>query len=114
MTGRVRWLIEFYADPRGNCPVAEFLDALPPEERAKLARVLALLGEFGPTLGMPHARPVAGLWELRAGAGRLFYVAHAGRRFIVLHGYRKRTRQAPAREIETARRRWAEYLERDR
>ena len=55
-----------------------------------------------------------GLWELRAGAGRLFYAAHAGQRFIVLHGHRKKGRKAPRNEIETALRRWSDFLERER
>jgi phage-related protein len=75
--------------------------------------VLDLLQEFGPLLGMPHARPVGDLWELRAGPGRLFYFAYMGRRFIILHGYRKQGPKAPKREIETAMRRWADFLERE-
>jgi phage-related protein len=68
-------------------------------------------------LQMPHARPVAGqrgLWELRAGAIRLFYFAHTGQRFIVLHGFRKKSRKTPRREIVTAERRRSEFLERER
>ncbi len=62
--------------------------------------------------GLPHARPIdAGLWELRAGAARLFYFAYINRRFIMLHGYRKQSQKAPRQEIETARRRWAAFLE---
>jgi phage-related protein len=36
-----------------------------------------------------------------------------GRRFIVLHGYHKRSQAAPRREIETARRRWIRFLEKE-
>ena len=63
---------------------------------------------------MPHARPIAGLWELRPGPNRFFYVAVRGRHFVILHGYRKRSQAAPQREIETAQRRWADLLERDK
>jgi phage-related protein len=76
--------------------------------------VLDLLKERGIALGLPYARPIEEFWELRAGAGRLFYVAYTGRRFIVLHGYYKKTRKAPRREIETARRRWVQFLESER
>jgi phage-related protein len=108
------WLIEFYTDSRGQAPAYEFVLSLPKRDRAELLRVLDLLQEFGLGLGMPHARPIAGLWELRAGAGRLFYVAVSGRRFVVLHGYLKHGQRVPRGEIETAGRRWADYLERER
>ncbi|RIK38231.1 MAG: type II toxin-antitoxin system RelE/ParE family toxin [Chloroflexi bacterium] len=108
------WQVEFYADSRGRCPALTFVQSLPKKEQAELLRVLELLQEFGLQLGMPHARPIAGLWELRAGPGRLFYVAHIGRRFIILHGYRKQSQAAPRREIETAHRRWADFLEQER
>jgi phage-related protein len=110
---RPAWRIEFYTDMRGRSPALDFLRSLPKREQAELLRVIDLLQEFGVQLGMPHARPIAGLWELRGGAGRLFYVAHTGRRFIILHGYRKQSQKAPQQEIETAQRRWADFLERE-
>ena len=66
-----RWTAEYYTDARGKAPVLEFIDSLPDQEQAELVRAVGLLEEFGIYLKMPHARPVAGLWELRAGAGRL-------------------------------------------
>jgi hypothetical protein len=76
----------------------------------------ALLASCGcMALGDPHARPISDkLWELRAGAGRIFYVALTGRRFTLLHAYIKKSRKAPEREIETARRRLADLLEREK
>ena len=109
------WTVEFYRDARGRSPAREFLPQLPKPERADMLRAIDLLQEFGLALRLPHARPVErGLWELRAGAGRLFYVAHAARRFIVLHGYRKKGRKAPRNEIELALKRWSDFLERER
>ena len=114
MTPPTEWAVEFYTDARGNSPVEEFLQSLSKRERTEAARAMGLLREFGLLLGMPHARPVGGLWELRAGAGRIFYFAHTGRRFILLHAYRKKGRKTPKREIETAQRRWADFVERER
>ncbi len=108
------WVIQFYRDRRGRKPAEEFLDSLSAEENAEALRLIRLLREYGIALGMPHARPVAGLWELRPGPNRFFYVAVTGRRFVVLHGYRKQSQTAPQREIETAKRRWAELLEREK
>ena len=111
---QIPWVVQFYKDRRGNIPVEDFLNTLPERERLEVLRVIDLLEVYGLALGMPHARPIAGMWELRAGSGRIFYVAAVGRRFILLHGYRKRSQAAPQREIETAQRRWAEVLEREK
>lgn len=108
------WVIQFYRDRRGRIPVEDFLNTLPERERLEALRVIDLLEIYGLTLGMPHARPIAGMWELRAGPGRVFYVAVTGRRFILLHGYRKKSQAAPQHEIETARRRWADLLEQEK
>lgn len=65
---------------------------------------------------MPYARHLRGkVWELRVKAAgnayRLLYAAVVGRRFVLLHGFSKKTDKTPAREIETAERRLADYLE---
>ena len=106
------WLVEFHTDARGRTPAVEFLDSLQVKERAVIARVIDLLRVYGPLLSSPYTRQVEGkLWELRAGAGRLFYFLHTGKRFIILHGYRKKTRKAPPKEIAIAKRRMSEYLQ---
>ena len=110
-TRQAGWSVESYTDRRGKSAPVEFIESSPAKERAKVARTLELLQEFGLALGLPHAWPIEGLWELRAGTGRLFYFAHTGRRFIILHGYHKKGRKAPRREIETALRRMALFLE---
>lgn len=110
------WAIEFYINAQGKSPVVEFLDTLPVAERARVRNALRLLREFGVLLQMPHARPVTGhpkLWELRAGAIRLFYLSQVGRRFVILHGFRKKSNRAPIREIAAAERRMAEVVERE-
>jgi phage-related protein len=108
------WAIGFYKDARGNTPAREFLSAPPDNEQAVVLRVFALLRSSGPALGMPHVRPIGGLWEVRAGANRFFYFAFTGRRFIVVHGYRKKGQKAPKQEIQTAQRRMSDFLERQR
>ena len=115
MPEQASWKVEFYRDARGHSPAWEFLQQLPGVERAKLLAVIDLLQEFGVSLRFPHTRLIEkGLWELRAGPGRLFYVALVGRRLVILHGYRKKSQKAPRREIEAALRRWADLLEREK
>ena len=109
-----RWSVEFYVDERGRAPAKEFIQGLPAKERAQVARVIEFLRDYGQDLGMPHARPVEGkLWELRAGAGRLFYFLYTGRRAILLHGFRKKSQRAPQREIATALRRMVDFQSRE-
>jgi phage-related protein len=110
------WVIVSYQDGRGRRPVNEFLDALPPRDRARVVRTIELLKTYGTELGMPYVRHLTGkLWELRVSSGRLayrvLYFAHTGRRLVLLHAFSKKTRKTPRREIEVALRRMAELLE---
>jgi phage-related protein len=112
LTKQSVWSVEFYTDIHGRSPVQEFINDLSAREQAAVYRTIRLLHEFGVHLPMPHAKPIErGLWELRVDHSRLFYFAHIGRRFIILHGYRKHSQKAPQREIETAERRRADFLE---
>ncbi|MHB0858090.1 MAG: type II toxin-antitoxin system RelE/ParE family toxin [Anaerolineae bacterium] len=100
MASQKPWIVEYYEDARGRAPALEFLDSLSPGDKAALVRVIDLLEEFGVSLRAPYAKPIeSDLWELRGGAGRLFYVAVRDRRFIILHGYRKKTRKAPLKRL---------------
>lgn len=106
------WQIRFYTDHRDKEVVLEFINHLSPKERAKVFNILRLLQEFGPQLGMPHARRIQGrLWELRPGDNRLFYFLYVNETFVILHGFRKQSQKTPEKEIETALRRMQEILE---
>ena len=106
------WQIHFYEDHRGKSPVLDFLNTLNAKDKAKVNNLLRLLEEFGPNLGMPHARQIEGrLWELRPGDNRLFYFLYIDRKFVLLHGFRKQSMKTPEKEIATALRRMKEILE---
>jgi len=54
--------------------VAEFIESLDAKSRAKVARILDLLEEFGTDLGMPYVKYLEKqLWELRVQHGRSRY-----------------------------------------
>ena len=108
------WSLVFYVDVRGRSPVVEFIESLPLAAQGAVYHDLDLLVQFGLTLGMPYARWIDGVWELRSGPNRVFYVAYAGRRFLLLHGYQKKGQKAPPREIEAAKRRLADFVQRDK
>jgi phage-related protein len=82
---------------------------------ADYARIVELLIEYGPDLGLPHSRALGqGLFELRprgrSGIGRAFYCFLVGRRVVVVHAFIKKTQQTPDRELKLARKRIKEIL----
>jgi phage-related protein len=112
------WTTEFYTDERGRAPVEEFLDTVPPKERASIFRVLDLLKEFGLQLGSRYVRHLEGkLWELRVQTRgktyRILYFAYTGQRFILLHAFLKKTMKTPRAEIRIAQARLVDFLERE-
>lgn len=98
-------------------PVVEFLRGIEAKLRAKAARTIELLRQFGPTLPLPHARKLSGypLWELRVKQGsnivRMFYFAKEGTTYVVTSGYVKKTDKTNRSEIERAMRLRATVLE---
>jgi phage-related protein len=82
---------------------------------ADYARMVELLIEYGPDLGLPHSRALGqGLFELRprgrSGIGRALYCFLVGQRVLVIHAFIKKTQQTPDREFKLARKRIKEIL----
>lgn len=105
-------MIEFYLTSSGRSPVAEYVRALPVDERAEIDAVLEDLATHGLKAPLVLMRQTEGkLWELRVPPRtRIFYVVIEGNRMILLHAYKKQSQKSPAREIETARRRMAGFV----
>ena len=113
------WNIEYYQSDAGRYPVAEFIDSLETAAKARVARILDLLEEFGIELGMPYARHLEKqLWELRVRQARnryrIIYFLASGQTFVLLHGFTKKTGSVPRSDLETAERRRDDYLSRRR
>lgn len=110
-----RWQLVLYTTAAGRSPVAEYLDGLSAQEAARVTKELELLAEFGSDLGEPHVRKVdRKLWELRVRGKlqhRVLYFAAAEQKLVLLHAFTKKTQRTPPGELETARRRMADYLE---
>ena len=99
----------------GKRPVEEFIDSLDAKSRAKVARTLDLLEEFGISLGMPYARHLEKqLWELRVQHGRsqyrIIYFLYTGQTFVLLHGFTKKARTVQRTDMEIAESRLNDYL----
>ena len=109
------WTIEYYQPETGRFPVVEFINSLDAKSRAKIAKTLDLLEEFGIDLGMPFARHLEKqLWELRIRHGRnryrIIYFLATGRAFVLLHGFTKKSGPVPKRDMEIAGKRRDDYL----
>lgn len=109
------WTVENYQDSRGRIPVDDYLMMLQPNDHARVLRAIGLLVDYGPMLRMPHARHLLGkIWELRIdgrpNSYRVLYAAVQGHKFVLLHAFAKKSRETPAREIDTAQRRLTDYL----
>jgi phage-related protein len=94
-----------------NAAVAREVEALPDDMRARLARLIRLIQDFG-FRALPHdaVKHLEGpLWELRVtgrdGISRAIYVTATGQRVVIVHAFVKKTQKTPRRELEIARQR---------
>jgi phage-related protein len=99
-------------------PAEKFLGSLPDRLRAKAARAIVLLREFGPLLREPHAKKVTnwqGLFELRVALGsdacRFFYFWHGEKVVVLTSGYIKKGMKLERKELERAARLMRAYQE---
>ncbi len=113
------WEIEYYQSPAGSVPVAEFVDSLSPQAKAKFIRSLELLEQYGLLLREPWVKSIPDVPKLRelrfASFGdiyRFFFFPVAGRKLILLHGFKKKTQETPRRELQTAEARMKDYIQR--
>jgi phage-related protein len=96
-----------------NARVQGEIEVWPAGILAHYARIVELLMEFGPSLGMPYSRAMGdGLFELRPrgreGEGRALCCYVTGGRIVILHAFAKKTRVTPRRELSIARSRMRE------
>ena len=102
------WQIEYYSKR-----VEQQVLAMPDGLLARYLRLLDMMEEFGPDLGMPHTRTMGeGLLELRVkskeGIARVFYCTVVEQKIVVLHSFIKKSQKTPQKELQTARRRLRE------
>jgi len=87
------------------------VEALPPDMRARLVRLSAIIEEHGldalPRDTVDHLEDK--LWELRirgkAGISRAIYVTASGQRVVIVRVFVKKTQKTPNRELRLARER---------
>ena len=111
------WNIDYYTEPSGNKPVAEWLDSLDRNARAVIMDKISQLEEHGLTLLRTNMMKRIqnrdkDFYELIGGRYRIaLYCEVISNSFILLHGFIKK-RQRETREINIARSRLHEYQSR--
>lgn len=113
----------FYEDRRGIVPIADYLDDLKEKgktnkdariNRRKILAYMAALQECGTRLGEPFVKHIEDdLWELRPVRNRFFFCYWKDNSFVLVHYFIKKTQKTPKKEIDTAKRNWKDWLERN-
>lgn len=111
--------IVFYTTRSGRSPVAEFLRALTPKQRGKIAWVLDMV-RTTEHVSAEYLKKLAGtdgIWEIRVvyrgDAFRLLSCFEGRNLVVVLTAFAKKTEETPLLEIELAHRRRRDYLDRN-
>jgi phage-related protein len=114
--------VEFYRDKSDKSEIVEYLDNLKEKgktsknERVNRDKILAYiiaLKEYGTRMGQPAVKHIDGsLWELRPLANRILFFYWKDNKFVLLHHFVKKSQKAPVREIEQARAKMKDFIER--
>lgn len=110
--------VRFYRTASGQCPVEVFLDGLAGQQAQKVIWVLRLIEELDrvPVQYLKKLIDAHGLWEVRAQHGndifRLLGFFDGPDLLMLTSGFAKKSRRTPRREIELARSRRADYMNR--
>lgn len=106
---------EYYTTRRGEQPVRDWLESLPPAPRMTMRNRIAKFSEEGlKLLTTEMLARIDGFgpdfFELRGGSLRIgIYLHRARNKFILLHGWRKKKQRQP-KDIQMAYRRLTDYL----
>lgn len=109
--------VSFFEKEDGSCPVEEFILGLDVKMQAKLVGLLEILQEKGNALREPYSKHLDdGIFELRCKVGsnitRVLYFFYYEGRIILTNGFVKKDRKTPSKELDLAKKRRKEYIER--
>lgn len=108
--------VEFY-ECNGDIPVRDFIIKQDNKMQAKIFHNLGLLELNGNSLREPYSKHLEdGIFELRTKVSsditRILYFFVIGQKIILTNGFVKKTQKTPKNEIDLAKRRRNEYLNR--
>ena len=109
----------YYSTSSGRRPVEIFINRLSFRTQRKFFAKIEWLEEDGPKLPAPHAEKIDGdIYALRLqsedGAIRILYFFYFGNKIVLLNGFKKKTKKLPKRELETAKSRKEEFLNKEK
>ena len=114
--------VKFYRDKNGDSEIVKFLDKLKERgetsktDRINRNKILAYMGaleQYGTRVGEPVVKHIGGqIWELRPLKNRIFFFYWKDNMFVMLHHFIKKTNKTPANEIEIAKSRMKDHIER--
>lgn len=114
--------LEFYEDRRGYVDITHYLDELNNRANSskdarinwhKMLEYMAALEEKGTSLGEPFVKHLEeDIWELRPLNNRILFFFWKDDTYVLLHRFVKKTNKTPKREIEMAKRKRDDWLER--
>lgn len=112
--------IEFYEDKNGKSEVYEYIKNLKnkntKEDKLKVKKIdmyIDLLSEYGLSLGEPYIKKIENnIWELRPMRDRILFASLYNNKFILLNIFMKKTNKTPKKEIDRAKRRFKDYIDR--
>lgn len=114
--------IIFYRSRNGKSEIEDFLDELKQKaetsktdriNRTKILAYLTALSQYGTRIGQPAVKHIEGsIWELRPLNNRIFFFYWKDNKFVLLHHFVKKSQKTPSREIEQARMKLKDFLER--
>jgi len=115
----MEFIVEFYETKDGRCPVRDFLDQLNASDPNDFATIMASVAKLRNR--QYHRQPLSrslghGLFELRHVGKlntRIIWFFMKGRRIVAVHGIRNKAQAIPARDLNTARERMRDWIERN-
>jgi phage-related protein len=114
--------VRFYRDKNGYSDVLEMINSL--REKSKTSKTdrinfdkiyhhIAALSKMGTSIGSPIVKYLDnGLWELRPNSNRLMFFFFKNNEYVILSHFIKKTQKTPRAELDKAKRRMKDYLER--
>ena len=114
--------IVFYHSRNGESEIENYLDELGKKaetrkeariNRTKILSYLTAISQYGTRIGQPVVKHIdEDIWELRPLSNRIFFFYWQDNKFVLLHHFIKKSQKTPPREIEQARLKLKDFLER--
>lgn len=114
--------IIFYHARNGESDILKYLDELADKAQTdknarinhtKILAYLSALSQYGTRIGQPTVKHIEGsIWELRPLSNRIFFFYWKDNKFVLLHHFVKKSQKTPPKEIEQARLKLKDFLER--